>query len=77
MADTRHHLGMERVSLGRAKRIKTTDKKAMLVRLEGDPKTHWVPDFAVHDDSELHAGGDDREGELVVDQRWAEEKGLA
>lgn len=64
-----------RVSLGRAKIIKTTDK-AIRVILDSDGKAHWIPESVVHDDSEVFKGCDGA-GDLVVKAWWAEKEGLA
>ena len=51
--------------------IKATEK-AILCRIDG--KDHWIPLSQVDDDSECWEEG--HEGELVISQWCAEEKGL-
>jgi hypothetical protein len=65
----------QRVSLGRAKILSTSDK-AIRVLLDSDGKTLWVPESQVHDCSEVFKGCDGP-GDLVVTLWWAEKEGLA
>jgi len=67
----------EPVSLGNAEAIaETTD--ALKVRLDavavGDDHELWFPKSSIHDDSEVYDVG--HEGDFVVKQWIAEEKGL-
>jgi len=61
-----------KLSLGKGKRIRATDK-AMLVELE-DHGELWIPYSVVHDDSEVW--DDSPEGEVVVEEWWADKQGL-
>lgn len=54
-----------------AKALRGTDK-AILVRIEEEE--HWIPRSQIDDDSEVYEAG--HEGELVVSQWIADEKGL-
>jgi len=47
-------------------------EKAIKVVIDGE--AHWIPQSQIHDDSEVWKKGD--EGELVVTQWIAEQKGL-
>ncbi len=56
-----------------SKAIRANDAKtALLVSVDG--RDVWFPQLAIDDDSEIWEAG--QEGELVVSQRIAEEKGL-
>lgn len=58
---------------GQAEGLQWSDSGlALLVRVDGE--THWIPDSAIHEDSEVYKPG--TEGELVIPQRLAEEKGI-
>jgi hypothetical protein len=48
--------------------------KALLVEVEGEKL--WVPHSVVHDDSEVFDAEDNAEGALVVQEWWAEKRGL-
>lgn len=47
--------------------------KAILVRFE-DKTERWIPKWAIHDDSDVYKLGTD--GNLVIDDRFAESAGL-
>lgn len=46
--------------------------KAILVRIEGQDR--WCPKSCIDDESEVY--GEGHEGELVVNEWWAEKEGL-
>ena len=48
-------------------------EKAIRVRIAG--KEHWLPQAAVHDDSEVYAK--DHEGKLVIKGWWARKNTIA
>lgn len=65
----------EPFSLGEVEVLHRTDK-AMLVEIEG--KEAWIPFSVLHDDSPVHDGlRSPDEGELIVKQWFAEERGWA
>lgn len=51
--------------------VKETES-ALLCMINGEQ--HWIPKSQIHDDSEVY--NDDTEGELVVSQWIAEQRGL-
>ena len=58
---------------GQARGLRNSDSGlALLVEVDGE--THWIPQQAIHEDSEVWRPGD--EGELVIPQKLAEEKGM-
>lgn len=62
-----------KVSLGKARYLfKCKSGKSFMAETEEFGKIN-VPDFAVHDDSEVWKA--DQEGELVVNESWAEKQG--
>lgn len=68
---------MPGVSLGKTCRLVRKTAKAILVATT-DHGEIWVPESCVHDDSEVHVGSKLNEhGELVVNTRFAEQKGWA
>jgi hypothetical protein len=62
-------------SLGQGKVIKATDK-ALQVELTDLGETRWIPRSVIHDDSEVYDEGENKEGEVVVKQWWANQEGL-
>lgn len=66
---------MRGVSLGKGKVVHSTDK-ALKVDLEDRDEPLWIPKSVIHDDSELFDDGDNDNGELVVNESWAEKEGL-
>lgn len=67
--------GREPEKLGAAKVLRETDK-ALLVELEELGEERWIPKSVVHDDSEVFGGGENDEGEMIVQRWWALENGL-
>lgn len=64
-----------KVSLGEGKCTRDSGK-ALLVKLAtGEEK--WIPKSVIHDDSEVYDAGENAEGEVVVQEWWAEKEGLA
>lgn len=64
---------MSKVSFEGTRVIRESDSGlALLIEIEG--KEVWVPKSVIHDDSEVY--DEDHEGELVLKEWWAEEKGL-
>lgn len=64
-----------KVSLGDGEAIQDSGR-ALLVRLEsGEEK--WIPKSVIHDDSEVYDAEDNAEGEVVVQEWWAEKEGLS
>lgn len=61
-------------SLGQGSIVRETDK-AMLVELDSGDEV-WVPLSVIHDDSELYQGCEEDEGELVVEEWFADKEGL-
>jgi hypothetical protein len=61
----------EKVRLPDVVAVKATER-ALLVRIEG--KEHWIPQGQIDDESEVWREGD--EGELVVSEWIATQKGL-
>jgi hypothetical protein len=51
---------------------KRATAQALLVSVDGED--YWLPQSAIHEDSEVWKAGD--EGELVISQWWAEKKGM-
>lgn len=47
--------------------------KAILVEAPDFDEPEWIPQYAVHEDSEVYKLG--TEGTLVVNESWAEKKG--
>lgn len=65
----------EGVSLGPAVREAKTDKAILVIlKNRGDSKV-WIPKSVVHEDSEVWAGEGGEEGELLVEEWWAEKEG--
>lgn len=65
----------EGIRLGKAY-LKVETDKALLVKLVDEGVPRWVPKSAIHDDSEVYSmkSGD---GELVVEEWYAEKEGLS
>jgi len=62
------------VSLGDGKAVRDSGK-ALLVKLAtGEEK--WIPKSVIHDDSEVYDAEENAEGEVVVQEWWAEKEGL-
>ena len=63
------------VNLGDGKAVRDSGK-ALLVKLAtGEEK--WIPKSVIHDDSEVYDAGENAEGEVVVQEWWAEKEGLS
>lgn len=54
---------------------KRATAKALLVEIDGE--TYWVPQVAIHDDSEVFDAAENSKGDLVVAEWWARKEGLA
>jgi hypothetical protein len=67
---------MDSVALGLGEVLRSTDK-ALLVNLVEEGKEVWIPISVIHDDSELYDDDDNSDGEVVVQQWWAEKNGLS
>ena len=63
-------------SLGHGKVVKSSDK-ALQIELTDLGETRWVPRSMIHDNSEVYDDGANKEGDIVVNQWWAEKEGLA
>jgi hypothetical protein len=64
------------VSLG-AGTVKTETDKALLIELEDLGEERWIPKSVIHADSEVYeASGDGSSGDVVVQQWWADDKGI-
>lgn len=50
-------------------------EKALLIEIEGTE--HWVPKAVIHADSEVFDADDNSEGDLVLEEWFAEKEGLA
>lgn len=61
------------VSLGKASYLRKCKSGKSFMAVTKEHGTINVPDWAVHDDSEVWKAGD--EGNLVVKERFADEKG--
>jgi hypothetical protein len=67
----------EPLKLGKARCHRSTDK-AILVTLEDEgTKQRWIPQEAIHDDSEVYESG--QTGQLVIVEGcwWARKEGLS
>jgi hypothetical protein len=53
-------------------RVIRATANALLVEIDGDE--HWIPQSQIDDDSEVYADG--HEGELVISEWLAQQKGL-
>jgi hypothetical protein len=62
-------------SLGHGKVIKASDK-ALQIELTDLGETRWVPRSMIHDDSEVYDEGANKDGEVVVNEWWANQEGL-
>jgi hypothetical protein len=73
--DDDHNPGKEPCSVGKVKILRKTDR-AILVQFEGvGGRELWIPQSAVHADSEVWKNVGDT-GELIVEQWLAEREGL-
>lgn len=63
-------------SLGHGKVVKSSDK-ALQIELTDIGETRWIPRSMIHDDSEVYDDGANKEGDVVVNQWWAVQEGLA
>lgn len=65
----------EGIRLGKAYPKKET-AKALLVKLADEDEERWIPKSCIHDDSEVYSmkSGD---GELVVEEWYAEKEGIS
>jgi oxalate decarboxylase/phosphoglucose isomerase-like protein (cupin superfamily) len=54
-------------------RVEAETEKAILVEIEGEKM--WVPKSQIHDDSEVYSK-EHGDGDLVVTEWWATQKGL-
>lgn len=61
-------------SLGDGKVVRAT-AKALLVQLETGDEV-WIPRSVLHDNSEVYDDAENREGEVVVKQWFADREGL-
>lgn len=62
-------------SLGHGKVVRSSDK-ALQIELSDIGETKWIPRSVIHDDSEVYDEGENKEGEVVVNQWWATQEGL-
>lgn len=66
---------MSKVSMGHAVYLRRCQSGKSFMAKTDDHGEINIPDWAVHDDSEVWKPGD--EGELIVLEKWAEDKGYA
>lgn len=64
-----------KVSLGKSKYLRKCKSGKSFMASTSDYGEINVPDWAVHDDSDVWRLGD--EGDLIVDETWAESNGYA
>lgn len=62
-------------SLGHGKVVKASDQ-ALQIELTDIGETRWIPKSVLHDDSEVYDDDENKEGEVVVNQWWANKEGL-
>lgn len=55
---------------------KKATERALLLKIEGRESEIWVPQSAIHDDSEVFDDRANRLGKVVIKHWWASENGL-
>lgn len=67
---SRDDSGSDPFSMGQASILRVTPKALLVLTEDGEER--WVPKSVIHDDSEVFDEG--HEGELIVQQWWAEKE---
>lgn len=62
-------------SLGHGKVVKSSDK-ALQIELTDLGETRWIPRSVIHANSDVYDDDSNKEGEVVVNQWWANQEGL-